>query len=215
MLGHGRLVTCCLFVALLAGYFGAARAEAQSYFPFQSLGVAQFFDDNGAPLTTGVLYSYVAGTTTQQATYTDFSGTVQNNNPITFTTGGRQQIWLQGGVFYKFVLCSANDGAFCAPAHVLFSVDQVPGTPGGSAVTSGAPFITNSPLPATTGIVRLANQDGICWRNSPNSLNLCIATDVNDVLYWQGQSMKMQEGVCSTTQVGWDYLCASSSRTAG
>ena len=34
----------------------------------------QFFDNNGAPLTGGKLYTYAAGTTTPQATYTSISG---------------------------------------------------------------------------------------------------------------------------------------------
>jgi len=38
-------------------------------------GVAgQFFDNIGAPLSGGLLYSYAAGTTTAQATYYDASG---------------------------------------------------------------------------------------------------------------------------------------------
>src|SRR5215472_2604793 len=104
---------------------------AQNVSPFQGLGVAQWFDNNGKPLTAGVLYSYQAGTTTQLGTYTDSTGTVLNPNPLPFTSGARVNIWLLSGSYYKFVLCSQNDGAFCAPGDVLFSVDQVPGNPAG------------------------------------------------------------------------------------
>jgi hypothetical protein len=34
----------------------------------------RFFDSNGNPLAGGKLYSYAAGTTTPQSTYTDQSG---------------------------------------------------------------------------------------------------------------------------------------------
>jgi hypothetical protein len=76
-------------------------------------GVAgQFFDNNGNPLTGGKLYSYVAGTTTPQATYTSSVGTVAHSNPIILDAGGRVpggEIWLTDGLQYKFVLKNAND----------------------------------------------------------------------------------------------------------
>ena len=76
-------------------------------------GVAgQFFDNNGNPLTGGKLYSYVAGTTTPQATYTSSAGTVAHSNPIILDAGGRVpggEIWLTDGLQYKFVLKNAND----------------------------------------------------------------------------------------------------------
>jgi hypothetical protein len=67
---------------------------------------AQFFDDNGTPLVGGLLYVYAAGTTTPATTYTDPSGTVSNTNPIVLDAGGRTpyEIWVNGGVLYKFVL---------------------------------------------------------------------------------------------------------------
>jgi len=76
-------------------------------------GVAgQFFDNNGNPLTGGKLYSYVAGTTTPQATYTSSAGTVAHSNPIILDAGGRVpsgEIWLTDGLQYKFVLKNTND----------------------------------------------------------------------------------------------------------
>lgn len=179
--------------------------------PFQGLGNAQFFDNNGTPLTSGVLYSYQAGTTTQQATYTDSTGLVQNPNPVTFTSGGRVAIWTLNGVFYKFVLCLQNDGASCAPSDVLFSVDQVPGSPsssGGGGGGGGAPFISNSANPATAGILRLASADTICWRNAANSTNLCISKDSSDVITWPNSALRLPEGSCLLTAAGYDYFCA-------
>lgn len=76
-------------------------------------GVAgQFFDNNGNPLTGGKMYSYVAGTTTPQATYTSSAGAVAHSNPIILDAGGRVpggEIWLTDGLQYKFVLKNAND----------------------------------------------------------------------------------------------------------
>ena len=66
----------------------------------------QFFDDNGNPLSGGLLYTYEAGTTTPQATYTDSNGNVANSNPIVLDAAGRvpYQVWLTDGASYKFIL---------------------------------------------------------------------------------------------------------------
>lgn len=205
-----RVVTLCMCGWLLAGYFGGMPASAQAVSPFMGLGIAQFFDNNGKPLTAGVLYSYQAGTSTQQATFTDSTGTIQNVNPIPFGSGARGAIWLTSGALYKFVLCSQNDGAFCSPGDVLFSVDQVPGSPGftsGGSTFTGT-FISGSASPATTGILRLATGDGMCWRNQAGTANLCIRKDTNDVLSWDGPAVKFPEGSCTLSAIGYDYLCA-------
>jgi hypothetical protein len=66
----------------------------------------QFFDNLGIPLAGGLLYTYTAGTTTPQATYTSSAGTIANANPIVLDAAGRtaNEVWLTVGVAYKFVL---------------------------------------------------------------------------------------------------------------
>jgi len=74
--------------------------------PFGGAGV-QFFDNSGDPLTGGKIYSYAAGTTTPQATYTTYVGNVAHTNPIVLDAAGRVpsggEIWLLPPL-YKFVL---------------------------------------------------------------------------------------------------------------
>lgn len=69
---------------------------------------AQFFDNNGNPLTGGKIYTYAAGTTTPVVTYTTSSGTIPHTNPIVLDAAGRipsgGEIWLTVGVGYKFVV---------------------------------------------------------------------------------------------------------------
>jgi hypothetical protein len=71
----------------------------------------QFFDNNGAPLNAGKIYTYQAGSNTPLTTYTDNAGLVANTNPIILGTAGRppNQIWLTDGVFYKFILKDSAD----------------------------------------------------------------------------------------------------------
>lgn len=61
-----------------------------------------FFDENGDPLTGGLVYTYVAGTSTPKATYTDSTATTQNTNPVVLDSAGRASIWILGS--YKFVV---------------------------------------------------------------------------------------------------------------
>lgn len=74
---------------------------------------AQFFDNNGNPLTGGKLYTYEAGTTTPKPTYTTSAGNVAHANPIVFNAAGRvsgsSEIWLTENQEYKFVLKDSND----------------------------------------------------------------------------------------------------------
>src|ERR1700761_2821378 len=54
---------------------------------------SQFLDDNGDPLSGGKIFTYAAGTSTPQVTYTDASGTVNAANPIILDSAGRTTIW--------------------------------------------------------------------------------------------------------------------------
>ena len=69
---------------------------------------AQFIDAAGIPLAGGFVYTYAAGTTTPQATYTDSTGSTANSNPIILDSRGEANIWL-GSATYKFKLCDANN----------------------------------------------------------------------------------------------------------
>lgn len=72
----------------------------------------QFFDNNGQPLSGGKIYTYAAGTTTPQATYTSASGATPHSNPIILDSAGRVpggEIWLTDGLVYKFKIDTATD----------------------------------------------------------------------------------------------------------
>jgi hypothetical protein len=95
----------------------SALAGAQTYSPIVQPRV--FFVDNLGNQCIGCkLYSYAAGTTTPQATYTDSVGGGTNTNPITLGTDGGATIWL-GANPYKFVLKNLL-------GTTLWTVDNVP-----------------------------------------------------------------------------------------
>jgi hypothetical protein len=98
----------------------------------------QFFDNSGVPLAGGKLYTYAAGTTTPQATYSSISGVTANANPIVLDSAGRvsgsSQVWLTDGTAYKFALKTSADVQ-------LWSADNVSGINDFSSLT---PIIYNA-----------------------------------------------------------------------
>ena len=106
----------------------------------------QFFDNNGVILSGGKLYSYAAGTTTPQATYTSASGATAHTNPIVLDSAGRiatGEIWLTAGSNYKFALYTS--------ANVLITTwDNITGI-NGTGIASNAVNVAYDP--AGTGAV--------------------------------------------------------------
>ena len=70
----------------------------------------QSFLPSGLPNNGGLIYTYLAGSSTPVATYTTPPGNIANANPIVLTTGGYppQEIWLTNGVAVKFVITDAS-----------------------------------------------------------------------------------------------------------
>lgn len=116
--------------------------------PFAGAGW-QFFDNNGVILSGGLLYTYAAGTTTPQTTYTSSSGAIANSNPIVLDSAGRttSEVWLTEGAACKFVLKTSA-------AVIIGSYDNISGVNdfGVLAASSGSSLIGYLPVtgPATT-----------------------------------------------------------------
>ena len=75
-------------------------------FSLSPIGNEQQVTQNGAPLSGGLLYTYLAGSSTPAATYTDSSGATPQSNPIVLNVLGRPEnpVWLTDGTAYKLVL---------------------------------------------------------------------------------------------------------------
>lgn len=61
----------------------------------------------GLPLPGGKLYSYIAGTSTPQATYTDSTESTPNTNPVILNSNGQAPVWIDPTKSYKFILTDA------------------------------------------------------------------------------------------------------------
>lgn len=99
----------------------------------------QYFDNNGDPAAGYKLYTYAAGTTTKQPTYSDADLSAANANPIVLDAAGRATIYLSPLV-YKFVLATPTDTD--PPLSPLWTVDNV---------TAVAPFNPTLDVVATAG----------------------------------------------------------------
>jgi len=116
----------------------------------------QSFTNQGVVLSGGLIYTYVAGTTTAQATYTDSGALTLNANPIVLDSSGRltTSIWVLGGVSLKVIIKDSS-------GNTLATVDNISGindignillAPGpiGSTTPSTASFTTLSVSGSTT-----------------------------------------------------------------
>jgi hypothetical protein len=98
----------------------------------------QFFDNNGIPLSGGLIYTYQAGSSTPLATYTDVNGTTANANPIVLDASGRlaDEVWLTYGYYYKFVL-KTSAATTLGTYDNLYGIIGVAGTSTGTTIPTG------------------------------------------------------------------------------
>lgn len=106
----------------------------------------QFVDLNGRPLNGGLIYTYAAGTTTPQSTFTTPSTVlpVPNSNPIVLSANGMcpQEIWLTAGIAYKF-LVTDSVGNVIYP----YTMDNVSGINDFSSIPTGSEWIASGLTP--------------------------------------------------------------------
>jgi hypothetical protein len=105
---------------------------------FQALGFG------GLPLPGGKLFTFIAGTSTPQATYTDSTQTQQNQNPIIMDANGQADVWLVVGQTYKLRLTDFF-------GNQIWVVDQVQG--GISAQAVGQLLYPQTPTEVTAAVL--------------------------------------------------------------
>lgn len=187
-------------------------------------------DANGAPLAGGLLYTYAAGTTTPQPTYTDSSGSIANSNPVVLDAAGYADVWLSSTLGnYKFVLQNAS-------AVVQWTVDNFPPSGGGSSgsnagaqdqdpggrltLTAGVPVTTSDVTGAATVYYapykhdQVPLFDGTAWAlysigsgisqalsDNTKSPAAAAATTVYDLFVWNDSgTIRLSRGFAWTSQ---------------
>ena len=96
----------------------------------------QNFSAGGIPLSGGLLYTYLAGTTTPSPTYTDSTGATPNANPIVLDASGRpsSEIWILSSA-YKFVLMDSLSNVIATYDNITSSYAYQPSGTGAVSTT--------------------------------------------------------------------------------
>jgi hypothetical protein len=139
----------------------------------------QFFDAAGDPVASGKLYSFVAGTTTPQPTYSDVSLTTANTNPIVLNAAGESAttIYLLP-TGYKFRLDDAANVPLWTVDHVE-DVGAAFAASFGRALTAGSKAVTSGyTVLATDRLVTVASTGG----PSPCVINLLAVADATQAV---------------------------------
>jgi hypothetical protein len=151
-------------------------------------------------LSGGKLYTYAAGTTTPQTTYTSISGLVANENPIILNSEGRvsgsNEVWLTSTVAYKLILKTSTDVQ-------LWSADNLSGIASlGNvlpyAVLCGGSTSTN-PIQS---IASVGTAGQVLTSNGADTLPTMQASIVAGmIILWSGSSASIPSGwlLCNGT----------------
>ena len=86
------------------------------------------FGSTGLPLAGGQIYTYQAGSSTPLVTYTTVNGTIANQNPIILGSDGKlpNELWLQYGYSYKFILQDASSNLIATYDNISGILTQIP-----------------------------------------------------------------------------------------
>src|SRR6185312_129116 len=139
------------------------------------------FDNLGLPLAFGKLFTYEAGTTTPQATYTDSTGSTPNTNPVILNARGEAQIWLDPTLNYKFLLTDSFG-------------NQIPGWPVDNITGSLAPG--QSIIPTVTNTYTLGDAQ-FSWANVYVGINDAPVLDTvsGNIGYYARTAAEIAAGV--------------------
>jgi len=186
----------------------------------------KFFDNAGIPLNGGKLFSYLAGTSTKTATYSDAAGVSLNTNPIILNFRGEADVYIEPNKGYKFVLAPSTDTD--PPTNPIWSLDNVrssqlitlyggvdSGVINAYVLTFTANFTAYTDgiviywIPSTTnggastinvnglGPVAIVNQDLTALRSSQ-----LVAGQVATIMYKSGQFLLVSSGIAPSVITG-------------
>lgn len=180
---------------------------------------SQFFTSTGTVCNGCLLYSYIAGSTTALATYSDSALSSANTNPITLSSAGINPaggIFLSPGSTYKFILKTGAGATIWTRDNISanLSTSGFPSTCDGRiTLTSVTPVTTNDVSAATTVYFtpyrgnRCALYDGTQWSvASFSELSLALGTDAANTNY--DLFLYSNSGVLTLERVAWSSATA-------
>jgi hypothetical protein len=178
--------------------------SAQTVVALMPIPKPQFFYPNGAPLAGGKLYFYETGTSIPLGTFTDYTGTIANPNPVTLDAGGfvNPGVWLIVGDTYRISVFDMN-------GVQQYIIDGIVGVGGGSLSIFSTPNTFTATQTFTNGIILsgASNFSGTI-AGSPSFLgtpgfvtfsvsNPALINNLN-AQYWNGTSVTPAGGSLTT-----------------
>jgi len=173
-------------------------------------------DNNANPVSGGKLYTYVAGTTTPQATYTDVNLSVANTNPVILDSAGRATVFLSG-TSYKFVLADADDVTLWTQDNVQavapFSTNlDIQGVAGENILSGQACYLSDGSGALTAGRWYLADADNAYSSSTPQVAMAPDAVDAGETGTFRLQGAVTKANAQADFVVGDTYFVSA---TAG
>ena len=127
----------------------------------------QAFDSNGDPLSSGKVYTYISGTSTNKTTYTDSTGGTPNANPVILDSRGEASIWLDTDAAYRFVIKTSAD----------VTINTVDGIIGQQSVTSGGVTLGGDLNIGNYSIVDTTSNEYIKFTSTASAVNELAVTN--------------------------------------
>ncbi len=127
----------------------------------------QFLDMSSGvaiPAAAGYVYTYAAGTLTPQSTYTDYTGTTLNTNPILLDAEGRCDMWFDVTLNYKVLV-------YNSAMVLIYSEDNIPG----AAYSGVANYATTAGTATTATTATQATQSDVTLVSANNGYALILA----------------------------------------
>lgn len=101
---------------------------------------ARFDNNSGEALSGGLVYFYVAGTSTPKDTYSESTGTTANANPVVLDSRGEANIFLLADEAYKVVVKDSDD-------VTIYTVDNVWAPAGTNGLLTLTKFLGSMGVP--------------------------------------------------------------------
>ncbi len=130
----------------------------------------QYFGDDGLPLVGGKLYTFLGGTNTPKATYSDAAGLVPNSNPIILDARGEALVFWDGT--YKIVLQDALSNPIYTVDNVQITNPPYRTSATGSLITPAGTTAQRDAAPSpgylrwNTSLSALEVWNGFTWSSS-------------------------------------------------
>ncbi len=202
-----RFITTLLMLFGVFALLSSSKVAFGQTFSPAPFSKPQWFDNSGHPLNGGLLYSYISGTSTPKATYTNSTGVGVNANPVVLDTAGRADVWLGTGTYRLVLKTSAG--------VTLWTEDGITGSTGANSLSgsgtsnylakfTGTSTVSNSLVTESGGILAVGENLSVNGTTNLGGINYTwpVSQGVNTYLQNNGSGTLTWTAVSSASTTG-------------